>query len=537
MVALRVAPRLGGIALVALMGACAPAAAPGGDGMLARQGYWRPDDRVLVTDFRDLGGVASDRRFVYAAGAQGVLIYDHRFGRWEAPLTVEDGFPVADPPVDLAVDRFAGVLWMVTRTGALWSHAVTTNDEWRWAGGLPGAPPVRLATHEGSLWARTGSGWYQTTPGMAPTPSTPPAAVRADAISGLERLERDSPSFRAAGPTLTVDEYLRRYAITGAAPSPDPGAWWLATRGGGLYAYDDRMLDARPLRFGTVGRGVSALAEVEGGGGYWFGGDGRSPRRGVAYSDRELQRWAWHEAGIEGAPAGPVHAVVPTEAGVFVGAQDGLYRLDGDRWERMTDQDDLPSTVVRSLAPGWGAVWAATDRGLVRVTVTSDGRMSAVRVDGTGGVRIGALAAVDSILWMGTDRGLWSLDMASGTLAQPSIRDPRLRGPIAGVAWTNGILYVLAESTLLAYDGASWTAPLVGASMAGIGRPTHLAARAGVVWIAGTAGALAIDPVSGMETLLSVPRDIPEGPIRQVMPVAGGVWFATPAGALLIRQE
>ena len=527
-------PLVAAIALAAACGTTAPGASS--DGLGLRHAYWRAGDRVLVSDFRDVGAVAADRRFVFAASEQGVLVFDHRFQGWLAPLTVEDGFPRADLPVALEVDPLSGTLWMVTRSGALWAHDVALGGEWRWVGSLPGTPPARLVPHEGSLWIRTGSGWFESSGGGAPTRANPPAEVQGASGSGLEQLERSSAAFRSTGSSLTVDEFLRRYEITSAAPSPNPSVWWLGTWGGGLYSYDDRMLDAEPMRYGAVGRGVAAIGVVPGDGGYWFGSDGLDMRRGVAHADRDLQRWLWHEGGREGAPGSPVHAILETEAGLFVGAQDGLYRLAGDRWERATDADGLPAPTVRALAASGGALWAGTDRGLARIQPQGRG-FGVERVDGTTGARIHALATLDSLLWIASERGLWSLNLRTGTLAQPPLDDARLRGRVLGVAHDAGTLYALAESTLLAYDGASWTAPLVTASLAGIGRPTHLAARAGVVWIAGTAGALGFDPITGAETLFSVPRDIPEGPVRQVVPVAGGVWFATPAGALLIRFE
>ena len=528
------------MAFAAALGACGPVAGPAGaDGLGLRHAYWRADDRLLVSDFSEIGGVASDRRFVFAASEHGVMVFDHRFQRWSAPLTVEDGFPRADLPVALEVDELTGLLWMVTRTGALYSYDVSLGNEWRWVGVIPGAPPARLVPYEGSLWIRTNSGWFESSAGGAPGRATPPAEVQTAAASGLERLERESAAFRSSGSSLTVDEWMRRFEITSAAASPDPSRWWLGTWGGGLYAYDDRMLDAQRMTFGTVGRGVSAIGETTGDGGFWFGSDGLHRRRGVAYADRELQRWTWHEAGrAGGAPAGPVYAIIESAMGTFVGGQDGLYRLVGDRWDRLTDADDLPATAVRSLAYAAGAVWAGTDRGLARIVAGSErGAYAVTRIDGTSGARINALVQADSLLWIASDRGLWRLNLTDGNLSQPPIDDARLRGRIVGLAYEAPRLYALAESALLLYDGASWTTPPVAASVAGIGRPMHLAVRNGVVWIAGAAGALGFDPTTGAETVLSVPRDIPEGPVRQVLPVAGGVWFATPAGALLIRFE
>ena len=526
------------IALACATGACAPGGqTAAGDGLGLRHAFWRAGDRVLVTDFSMIGAVAAGQRLVFAAGENGVLVYDHRFDRWEAPLTIEDGFPAADVPVELEVDPFSGTLWMVTRTGALWSHDIALGDEWRWVGVLSGAPPVSLVAHEGALWAHTGSGWFESAPGGgAPMRARPPAEVEARGASELEQLERSSAGFRSTASTLTVDEWLRRWDITSAAPSPTPDRWYLGTWGGGLYVYDDRMLDAQPMRFGTVGRGISAIGETPGGGGFWFGSDGLGRRRGVARASRDLQRWSWFEAGRQGAPSGPVHAIAETDMGVFVAAADGLYRQTGDRWDRLTDGDALPSTSVRSLLVTGGAVWAGTDRGLARVAAIDDG-LTAARIDGTTGARVNALAQRDSMLWVGTDRGLLSLNLRSGALGQPPLDDARLRGRIVGIAYDAPTLYVLTESSLLIHDGARWTAPPPPASLTAVGRPVHLAARNGVVWISGAAGALGFDLLTGAETLLSIPRDIPEGPVRQALPIDGGVWFATPAGALLIRFE
>lgn len=539
MVSLRARTSLAPIALVGALGAaCASSGPPEArDGLGLRHAFWRAEDRVLVTDFSMVGAVAAGQRFAFAASENGVIVYDHRFDRWEEPLTIEDGFPAADLPVALEVEPFAGTLWMATRTGALWSHDIVLGDEWRWVGVLTGVPPVSLVAHDGALWARTGSGWFESSPGGgAPVRARPPAAVESSAPSGLARLEQGSAGFRSTASTLTVDEWLRRWDITSAAPSPDPDRWFLGTWGGGLYAYDDRMLHAQPMRYGTVGRGVSAIAESPGGGGYWFGGDGFSRRRGLAHASRDLQRWAWFEAGRQRAPNGGIHAIVDSELGVFVAASDGLYRQAGEGWDRLTDGDALPSASVRSLLVAGGAVWAGTDRGLARVGVTDDA-LVATRIDGTSGARINALAQRDSMLWIGTDRGLLSLNLRTGSIAQPPLDDARLRGRILGVAYDAPTLYVLTESALLLHDGAAWTAPPPPASLGAIGRPMHLAARNGIVWISGAAGALGFDLLTGAETLLSVPRDIPEGPVRQALPVGGGIWFATPAGALFIRFQ
>src|SRR5690606_31671124 len=67
------------------------------DGARAQSGrLWRPEERILITSFHELGAVTADQRRVYAASPQGIEVYDFAVGRWEAPITLEDGFPLGE---------------------------------------------------------------------------------------------------------------------------------------------------------------------------------------------------------------------------------------------------------------------------------------------------------------------------------------------------------------------------------------------------------------------------------------------------------
>ena len=78
---------------IALTSALGGSCASGGqteerDGLGLRHAFWRADDRVLITDFSMVGAVAAGQRFAFAASENGVAVYDHRFERWEDPLTI-----------------------------------------------------------------------------------------------------------------------------------------------------------------------------------------------------------------------------------------------------------------------------------------------------------------------------------------------------------------------------------------------------------------------------------------------------------------
>src|SRR5688572_26911072 len=53
------------------------------------------------------------------------------------------------------------------------------------------------------------------------------------------------------------------------------------------------------------------------------------------------------------------------EGYLWSGSQDGLFRYDGDRFERFGNEEGLPSSYVSALAIGRdGRVWAGTWRGV-----------------------------------------------------------------------------------------------------------------------------------------------------------------------------
>lgn len=503
---------------------------------------WRPDDRVVLTAFQDVQALARDERRIYAATPGGLAIYDRGAGRWELPSTEEDGYPAGRMPTALAFDAPARLLWLGTADGLLFSYHVDLQrwDVWGSAGVGPvvrivPASALPAAADRDGLYLLTQGGWYRV--GRYAGVVEPvagdrmPPGLAAEAARAEERLAGVDPFFEAVRGTLTLDAALRRWPITDYVPDDRPNRYWVATRGGLLY-YDSRFMRAEPRRFGLLSSGVRALAG-DGGRGLWFGGDGRGPRRGVTWGSVDLQEWQDYEAGITGAPAGPVFDIAGSGGGVWFAAADGLYRLDRatERWRRWTEGDGLPAAATYRLEPGpEGGVWVATARGPAFVSAGGE-----VRGPPPGAqFPTRALLLVGDTLWVGGELGLlWLLGDGSVRAAADSAgTEPS--GPVLDLAVTRGSVWALAPDALWRWDGGSWEGPLREVGLAGLGPLVRVRADGERLWVAGAGGIAVRDSVSGAWSYYRVGATIPRGPVTDIYADGDQVYAATPAGVVRI---
>jgi len=510
------------------------------DGQSGR--LWRPDERVLLTDFSRVGAVASDSRRIWAATPLGVEVYDFVARRWDPPVTAEDGYPFGETPTALAYDRFADVLLLGTAAGTVYEYQ-PLGGSWRSVGPIVIGPVMRIVVAEGDdgVLVAGRDGWRRLRresyiPEPVPPGELPPAA-RAAAASPVERLIRADAGFAAARGTLAVDEHARDWPLTDVAEGGSAGEYWIGTWGDNLIRYDAHFMRAERFRFGPLSAGVGAIARDANG--WWFAGDGRGPRDGVAHADPALQEWRYHEARVAGAPRGHVRAVSPTSRIVWFAATAGLFRLERatGSWQRIGEADGLPAAEVMSLAvaPGPDGVWAGTRRGLVFVpadgTPLSD-PVLAMR-------RIHHVRASADTLWISADDGLWILPLAEPDLAPRrapgSAHIPPLRTRVLDARPAPGGVRAITESGLYVEDGGVWSGPVRAPALDAIGRPHSLATADGQLWVAGDLGVARLDTRSGLWTAYLVGQDIPLGPVHDVVPAGDDVWIATGAGALRLR--
>lgn len=459
--------------LAPLLLALSIAAAP----LHAQHGFWQPDDRVLITSFLNARAIATDQRLVFIATTNGLEIYDQTFRRWLPPSTIEDGYPAREGPARMAYDPRERGVWLVTERGNLyaWSTAIQ-----RWQ-------------------QRFGS------------------EVPEDVLRRLQRgsAERD-PAWAVMRNFAGRDAAGRTWPVTGIDGGERAGTFWVATNGGNFAFVDTRNLSSEPYAFGTIGRGVSAIAAGPAGE-LWLGGDGASQRNGVTRADSALQRWQHYEARINDGPQQRVNALLATAAGTYAAAADGVYVLRGQRWHRVSDAD------TRALAHTSGRTWAG-------------GRGTLGWIDGTGGYQrvelplqnIHALTARNDSLWIAAETGL--LLWAAGRIERiPS------SAPALDVTLTDSLVVVLTPRGVESYGPNRTVAPLHSSALQQIGRPVSLGSQGNRVWIGGTLGLAEWNRATGAWRYLTVPNDIPEAPVYDVAEENGRIWLATPAGALRLN--
>jgi len=205
---------------------------------------------------------------------------------------------------------------------------------------------------------------------------------------------------------------LRRGAVAtfrppnGGPPFPDPGALLWDRRGrfvvGGATA---GLVTGRPGTWAPL-PGAKAAAHrkiwtiAQGKSGIWVGGDDtltlyRDVAAPHAYTARDGLVGKWMLAVAE-----------DSLERVWVGTNQGLFRLAQGRVRAFTTSDGFPNGYVRALAMDrHGAVWAGTNGGLARVV--GDSVKSWGPADGLAGLMVFTIReAQDGSIWIGTAGGL-----------------------------------------------------------------------------------------------------------------------------------
>jgi len=482
--------------------------------VLAQAGTWAPDQRLIISDFTTIVGVATDGWRIYAASANGLITYDPARQTWEQPVTLEDEFPVLEEPTSLAWSPAVQALVLGTRQGRLWRvDAVAGRVEP--LGAVPASVFELRTGSAGDLYIRTPAGWYLLEAGsMAPRPAASVPAAAANAAD--RRLE-------SLGGVLGLDQGMRRWPVTGWTAGTRPDEYYVGTAGGGLLEVDTRTLQITARPYGGTGRGVSALARA--GGMIWFAGFPGSPGRGrVASADTGLQRWRWPDPNRYQVPAQDVAVMAPWLGSVWVGARDGLFRTrpETGSWDRFDARSGLPSNSITALASADSALWIGTRQGACLWQHTGCGPTLLA------GREVTALSYCDGALWIGTDR---ELVRATANALEP-VAAPGLPGGVQALACLQGALYVAAPRTLLVHAGGSWKPPM---AIGGGGAVRKLVASDDAIWVAGDQGAARWDPAAGEWSTYLVGSDIPIGPVLDVLPDGNRLWLATPAGALRLE--
>jgi hypothetical protein len=442
----------------------------------AQHGFWRPDERILITSFLNARGIATDHRYVWVATEFGLEIYDAAFQRWLPPSTMEDGYPRR--PARLAYDDRLRELWLFTEAQTVHTYSpVMQTWDLRSAAELP--PDIR------------------------------------------ERLFRNAEirdaGWAVARNFINRDDTGRQFPVTAVTPAERSGTYWAATLGGNFALVDGRNLGSESYAFGTISRGVSALA-IDQDGNLYFGGDGQSARNGIARTDSTLQQWRHYESRVAAGPRDRVHTMLATPQAVYAGASDGLFVLRIDRWDRIADG------AVHALAFQGQRVWVGT-RGTLG-WFDEAGTYTRVEMPVQD---VHSLSARGDTLWVAASGGLF--EYSGGALKQ------LITATTFGVAAHNNGVVAVTHRGIISRGAETWVELPSRTSYDAIGRFISIHAQDDRVWFAGTNGVAEWNTKTNTWRHLRVPEDIPEGPVYDVVYQNGRLWLATPAGALGVQWK
>ncbi len=496
----------------------------------AQTGRWRGDDRVVITDFSHVQAVAAGRDMVYAATTGGLVIYDRRFNRWEAPFTRLDGFP--DVPVRAAiVDPADDALWLATDAGVMRFQPQLRQLEVSRIGPVNELMFDRDDPVQGLLLRGDRGGWELLPRGQvvtSPVGNLPPVTRRVQSVPLSTALQR-FPAAEAMGATTLVDRRLRRYNYTSAAIAPGNNEAYFGTDGLGLFRFDALIARLQPLPFGLRGSWVGAMVVVPGG--TWVGTNaGVSSPSGFARIGEDLS--VQYEEGGTASPAfREVRDLLARGVELWAATDRGVFRFEpGGAWRVIDMGSGLPGDRCRALAQGPAGVWIGTDRGLV--LARDDGSVALV---GAGRAPVLALSAARDSVWVGTANGLrFAVAGQSETLIPSDVdAEPVLASPITALARSaDTVIAATPERIAWRARGGTWNVERVISSE--VGEIRALSGDRGGVWIGGTRGFAFFRFVGRSFVTYHSSEDLP-GPINRLAVAGPFLWIATESG--LVRYS
>lgn len=517
-----------GLSLVAVLLVACAQSLPAPPGAPVPIGTSRPEDRVIVGDFRTVRAIASSFDRVYVAYTTGIGIWSPLRDAWELPRAAPDRFALQRVRTAV-VDPLDHALWLGGDDGLL--HFDPLLDRWD-RQPVPGTV-VQLATDPAdptAIWARTSAGWLRVPRIGPPTASAPPASLRP--APTLEDAYRDLPALRSLGATLAIGAGVTPGRLTAAAPAPDGSGWFVGTDTRGLLLVDRVGARAEPMPFGLQGSVVGALAPV--GDDVWVATDAdlRGGPAALARIEGSLARTSWIEGDrVFGLGAEAVRSIAAGDGYVYLGTDRGFVAIslpDGTilRWDESSGLQDQ-----RILATTW---WRDA-----RVVGTARG---IARIDGLNTVTLLAPALIDPVyalrqrgdtLWIGAARGLAMLVAGDSVARVP----PRWPEQLAARREVLGVGYVADTLVAMTRDEVTWRDPVSGEWVPGapIGATTGALrafhATPDGIWVGGDRAAVLTSAGGAVLHVLRVGLDLPDA-VTAITTTPQHLWIGTLQGVV-----
>jgi ligand-binding sensor domain-containing protein len=140
-----------------------------------------------------------------------------------------------------------------------------------------------------------------------------------------------------------------------------------------------------------------------------------------------------------------------------------------------------------------------------------------------------ALTVRHDTVWVGAESGLYRVVGEVPQLVAPTSR------PVLDLAWAADRLVMITSAGVLTFEHERISTPVRHTALQQIGRPVSVSALGDRVYIGGEQGVAEWQPAQNAWRYLTVPNDLPEGPVFDVIEENGRLWLATPAGAMRLQ--
>jgi hypothetical protein len=487
---------------------------------------WRAEERIILTDFRMIRGVAVSDAGLFAATDHGVIIYDTRSRRWLPPLTTTDGFPSV-PIRSALADPADHSAWFGTDMGVIHYLPILRQLETVDLG----APAERLAFDASDpfrgLYVRAGGQWLFLPRSAAvamPEPSPPAPADRIEGMTVRQALARE-PAAQAFSGLPLMDGRLRRYSFTSVGEDEIHRMLYFGTNGGGLIRYDPATTEFTSLPFGLLSASVGAVVATPEGIIVGTGPD--AERVGFTQIGYSYQYVEWMEGAVgRGLRFSDVRDLVvweggpwaATDAGVLAIGREGDFLVDG-----------LPSRDAMRLVPSPVGLWVGTSGGLARIT--PDGVVAHAHEQET---PISALAVAFDSLWVGTPTGLAAAPFED-PIPQLVAGPPALAGAEVHdlVARNDTLVAAFEDRIAWRTTGTSWQPER--SLAAELGAITAMTLDSGRVWIGGANGLAYFEFGTRQLRVVAASTDLPGG----IVDIDVGdevIWVGTTGGVVRFER-
>ena len=517
-------------------------------GLSAQTGGWRPDERVLITDFGIVTALARSPGSVFGATTGGLIILDESFQRLELPITVEDGYPPVAPSA-MVFDHRDRSIWLAAGGELLQFDPFSRRFRERISVRERVTDLVPAESSGSDLFVRMRGQWWRLDTFSRDLRRADPGAVlasinaRAD-LRAREEALRD-PFFLQSAEQAARTSFGGPVRVLDLVPSRDAYGWWLGTAGESLVRYDEIGRSGGRPALGPAGIGMASIIATENS--IWFAPAEPLDRRyAVAASTPDLQQWRAWRADSSRAVPDLVNDMLGSPGGVWAGGESGLHWMgDGrEEWreERAVDLSYRPVlSLAAASAPAAEAVWVGSARGLLRVRASGGGIDIAVMPS----VAVSTVVEAGDRVFLGTVHGLYSMivpDSIGQSVLPRRVQGPSaLQTPVGALAAAGDTVYAgLDREVWWRAGGESTWARLesIGKARAAI---SALAIREGVLWVGSAAELTVVEVTGGVVGRYSFGPDLPPGPrgetaIRDIAVVsATEAWVATPAGAVRLE--